>query len=59
MSDSTVNILSTGVTSVISLGVDAFADELESQGVAVARVDWRPPSDVAADAYRLLPDVEA
>jgi len=27
-----------------NVGLDLFADALESQGVAVARVDWRPPA---------------
>ncbi len=29
---------------VINLGLEGFADELERQGVAVLRVDWRPPA---------------
>jgi hypothetical protein len=36
---------------VINVGLDLFADEVEAQGAAVERVDWRPPAggeDVAA-----------
>ncbi len=29
---------------VINLGLEGFAQELERQGVAVVRVDWRPPA---------------
>ncbi len=29
---------------VINLGLEIFADDLESHGVPVARVDWRPPA---------------
>ncbi len=41
--------------SVITLGVDMFAESLEEQGVAVLRVDWRPPSEEAAAVLRFLP----
>ena len=30
---------------VVSAGPALFADTLEAQGVAVERVDWRPPAD--------------
>ena len=29
---------------VINVGLDGFAEELERQGVAVVRLDWRPPA---------------
>ena len=29
---------------VINVGLPAFADDLESQGVKVTRVDWKPPA---------------
>jgi hypothetical protein len=29
---------------VINLGLDSFAENLESQGVEVVRVDWKPPA---------------
>ena len=29
---------------VINIGLEGFAQELERQGVAVVRVDWRPPA---------------
>lgn len=44
--------------SVISLGVDMFADALTEQGVKVIYVDWRPPMPVAEEAYALLPLLE-
>jgi FdrA protein len=30
--------------SVINVGLDAFATELEEQGVHVTRVEWSPPA---------------
>ncbi|HZW84921.1 MAG TPA: hypothetical protein VFE91_03335 [Nitrososphaerales archaeon] len=41
MSDKT--ILS-GKLHVVNLGLSSFADDLESQGVVVVRVDWKPPA---------------
>ncbi len=29
---------------VINVGLEAFAQDLERQGTAVVRVDWRPPA---------------
>ncbi len=29
---------------VINVGLEGFAQDLERQGVAVVRVDWRPPA---------------
>lgn len=29
---------------VINVGLDVFADDLEAQGVAVVRLEWRPPA---------------
>ena len=43
----------------INVGLDLFADELEAQGAAVERVDWRPPAggdDVAALLAQLEDD---
>ena len=47
-------------TRVVAAGVAGFADDLAAQGVAVTRVDWRPPppgserdlADVALDRRR-------
>ena len=42
--------------SVISVGLELLAAELEAQGAAVLRVDWRPPAgeaDIAALLRRL------
>jgi len=52
------SILSTSVQHVVSLGVDMFADELEQQGASVTRVAWRPPVEIAENAYRLLGALE-
>ena len=49
------------VSRVVAAGVAAFADDLAAQGVAVTRVDWRPPpagteadlADVAVDPRRV------
>lgn len=43
---------------VVALGVDMFADALAEQGVALVRVDWRPPAEIAETAYDLLPLLE-
>lgn len=29
---------------VLNVGLDVFADDLEAQGVAVMRLEWRPPA---------------
>ena len=39
---------------VANVGVDFLADELERQGVPVARVDWQPPDHAAVEPLRLL-----
>jgi hypothetical protein len=39
---------------VANAGVDLFADELERQGVAVERVEWRPPEPGTEDALAQL-----
>ena len=39
---------------VISIGTDLFADALAAQGVAVTRVDWRPPVGGDAEVAALL-----
>lgn len=33
-----------GPLKVVNIGLDGFADELKSQGVAVQNVDWSPPA---------------
>jgi hypothetical protein len=40
----TKNELFTKPLVVINLGLDGFAKSLESQGVEVVRVDWKPPA---------------
>jgi hypothetical protein len=39
---------------VANAGVDLFADELERQGVAVERVEWRPPEPGTEEALARL-----
>jgi FdrA protein len=39
---------------VINVGLDGFAEELESQGVKVTRVDWSPPAGGDAKLAALL-----
>ncbi|MFP5346107.1 MAG: DUF1116 domain-containing protein, partial [Actinomycetes bacterium] len=46
-----------GLDSVVSVGVDVFADALEAQLVPTRRVDWRPPpSGTEADVFTVLSD---
>jgi hypothetical protein len=35
---------------VVNIGLDAFAEALEAQGVTVVQVDWRPPAGDASIA---------
>jgi hypothetical protein len=51
-------ILTEPLQHVVALGLDMFAEELTDQGVAVVRVDWRPPAEIAEKAHRLLVDLE-
>lgn len=39
---------------VINVGLEAFADDLESQQVAVIQLDWRPPAGGDAELADLL-----
>jgi hypothetical protein len=39
---------------VANVGVELFADELESEGVRVERVDWRPPAPAVEEALARL-----
>jgi hypothetical protein len=39
---------------VVACGVELLAAALEQQGVAVQRVDWRPPADTAARALERM-----
>jgi hypothetical protein len=52
-----VNPLLDGPSSVVSVGVELFADALRAQAVDVQEVDWRPPpSGSAVDLARVLSD---
>lgn len=44
MRDGIRDTLLTAPLKVINLGLEEFAQDLERQGVAVVRVDWRPPA---------------
>jgi hypothetical protein len=39
---------------VVNVGLPSFADDMESQGVKVTRVDWKPPASGDAEMLRLL-----
>ncbi|MEO8035455.1 MAG: hypothetical protein ABI837_13550 [Acidobacteriota bacterium] len=43
-----------GQLSVVNLGLTSFADNLESHGVPVTRVDWSPPSGGDEELARIL-----
>lgn len=42
---------------VINIGLDSFAKNLESQGVEVIRVDWKPPAGGDQEMIDLLNDL--
>lgn len=39
---------------VINIGLQAFAEDLATQGVAVTNLDWKPPMDLPAEVYARL-----
>jgi FdrA protein len=39
---------------VINIGLEGFAEDLSSQGVAVVQVDWAPPAGGDPKLARLL-----
>jgi hypothetical protein len=39
---------------VINVGIPSFADDLESQGVKVERVAWKPPAGGDAKMLKIL-----
>lgn len=53
----TLNGLLQNPLQVVNIGLDAFANDLEHNGVAVARVDWRPPASHDAKLNPLLNDL--
>jgi hypothetical protein len=42
---------------VINVGLELFAEQIEAQGAAVERVDWRPPAG-GTDIASLLAQLE-
>ncbi len=44
MSEPKIEKLLRAPLKVIDVGLEGFAQALERQGVAVVRVDWRPPA---------------
>jgi FdrA protein len=43
---------------VINIGLEGFAEDLRSQGVAVVQLDWRPPAGGNARVAALLAALE-
>lgn len=39
---------------IINIGLPSFADDLESQGVEVRKVDWKPPAGGDEKMLKLL-----
>jgi hypothetical protein len=39
---------------VVNVGLPTFADDLDSQGVKVIRVNWKPPAGGDEEMLRLL-----
>lgn len=46
-----------GSMKVVNIGILSFADDLESQGVEVVRVDWKPPAGGDEEMIRLLEEL--
>lgn len=44
---------------VVNVGLDAFASDLERQGVGVISVDWSPPASGNAKLADLLSKLES
>ncbi|PKN71392.1 MAG: hypothetical protein CVU50_10285 [Candidatus Cloacimonetes bacterium HGW-Cloacimonetes-3] len=47
-------ILNEGSLGVVNVGLEAFTADLETQGVAVAQVAWKPPLDVDKKAVDII-----
>ena len=43
---------------VINVGLESFADDVRSEGVAVVHVDWRPPAGGDARLAALLASLD-
>ena len=43
-----------GELRVVNFGLEAFAQALESRGVPVVQIDWRPPADGDREVLDLL-----
>jgi hypothetical protein len=43
---------------VINIGIQMFADDLETQNVDVIHVDWQPPAGGDLDILKLLESLE-
>ncbi len=54
-----INELFRGELSVINMGLDGFAENLEHEGVAVARVAWKPPAGGNPKLVEMLSRLEA
>lgn len=51
-----VDVLS-GKPAVINIGLPEFFESLETQGIEVIHVDWRPPAEVDEEMIDLLDKV--
>lgn len=43
---------------VINIGLESFAQDLKTQGVAVVQLDWRPPAGGNAKLAALLASLD-
>jgi len=50
--------LPSGDLQVVNIGLESFAEDLRSQGVAVVQLDWRPPAGGNARIAALLAALE-
>jgi len=53
-----VETLLAGPRGIVNVGLERFAEILESSGTAVVHVDWQPPAGGDPDLVRLLRAVE-
>lgn len=44
MQENTIKNMLNEPLKVVNIGLEGFADELDSQGVEVTQVDWAPPA---------------
>ena len=54
--DAIESLLVDGVR-VVSIGIDDFAKDIESQDAPVVQLDWTPPVDLGHDLNKLLDEL--